>query len=63
MFISGLVLMSVLICLSNAAGLSGAGSIIPIMLIFFNMDMEKAVPVSAFVAVVSTSLRFIINFN
>jgi uncharacterized membrane protein YfcA len=55
--------MSVLICLSNAAGLSGAGSIIPIMLIFFNMDMEKAVPVSAFVAVVSTSLRFIINFN
>ena len=55
--------MSMLILLSNAGGLSGAGSIIPLMLIFFDMDMAKAVPVSAFVAVVSTTLRFIINFN
>lgn len=55
--------MALLILVSNAGGLSGAGSIIPIMLIFFDMDMSKAVPVSAFVAVVSTSLRFIINFN
>ena len=62
-FIIGLILMSMLILLSNAGGLSGAGSIIPLMLIFFDMDMAKAVPVSAFVAVVSTTLRFIINFN
>lgn len=55
--------MGLLICVSNAGGLSGAGSIIPIMLICFDMDMSKAVPVSAFVAVVSTTLRFILNFN
>lgn len=55
--------MGLLICVSNAGGLSGAGSIIPIMLICFDMDMSKAVPVSAFVAVVSTTLRFIINFK
>lgn len=55
--------MFILIALSNAGGLSGAGSNIPIMLIFFNMTMEIAVPVSAFVAVCATSFRFLLNFN
>jgi len=59
----GIVLMFILIALSNAGGLSGAGSNIPIMLIFFNMTMEIAVPVSAFVAVCATSFRFLLNFN
>lgn len=55
--------MALLICLSNAGGLSGAGSIIPLMLICFDMDMKMAVPCSAFVAVISTGLRFMMNFN
>jgi len=55
--------MFFLIALSNAGGLSGAGSNIPIMLIFFDMDMTEAVPVSAFVAVVATSFRFVLNYN
>ena len=59
----GTILMAILIALSNAGGLSGAGSNIPIMLIFFNMDMAQAVPVSAFVAVCATTFRFILNFN
>lgn len=59
----GLFLMAILIALSNAGGLSGAGSNIPIMLLFFNMDMAQAVPVSAFVAVCATSFRFILNYN
>ena len=59
----GLVLMFILIALSNAGGLSGAGSNIPIMLIFYNMTMGSAVPVSAFVAVCATSFRFFLNFN
>jgi uncharacterized membrane protein YfcA len=59
----GCVLMFVLIALSNAGGLSGAGSNIPIMLIFFQLDMACAVPISAFVAVVATSFRFILNFK
>ena len=49
--------------MSNAGGLSGAGSNIPIMLIFFNFSMAQAVPVSAFVAVCATTFRFILNFN
>lgn len=59
----GTVLMLILIALSNAGGLSGAGSNIPIMLIFFDMDMSQAVPVSAFVAVCATLFRFTLNFN
>lgn len=59
----GTVLMLMLIGLSNAGGLSGAGSNIPIMLIFFDMDMHEAVPISAFVAVCATVFRFAFNFN
>jgi hypothetical protein len=58
----GLFLMIILVTLSNAGGLSGAGSNIPIMLIFFGLTMNEAVPVSAFVAVSSTLFRFILNF-
>lgn len=59
----GSVLMFILIGLSNAGGLSGAGSNIPIMLIFFDLEMHEAVPISAFVAVCATVFRFILNFN
>lgn len=55
--------MFVLITVSNMGGLSGAGSNIPIMLIFFDMNMEQAVPLSAFVAVCGTVFRFVLNFN
>ena len=55
--------MFILIAMSNAGGLSGAGSNIPIMLIFFGFTMGQAVPVSAFVAVCATTFRFILNFN
>jgi len=40
MFITGIVLLGLLICVSNAGGLSGAGSSIPVMLIFFDMEMS-----------------------
>jgi|APSaa5957512535_1039671.scaffolds.fasta_scaffold70365_2 uncharacterized membrane protein YfcA len=51
------------IILASAAGLSGAGTTIPFMLIFFHMDMKEAVPLSAFDAVISTFLRFGLNYN
>lgn len=63
MHIIGAILMTILITLSNAGGLSGAGSNIPIMLIFFNMGMAEAVPISAFVAVCATVFRFCLNYN
>ena len=36
----GLLIMSLFIALSNAGGLSGAGTNIPIMLLFFDMEMS-----------------------
>lgn len=63
MEVIGMIIMAFLITLSNAGGLSGAGSNIPIMLIFFNMKMADAVPISAFVGVSATLLRFVINFS
>ena len=56
-------MLFILIALSNAGGLSGAGSIIPLLLIFFDLHMSEAVPVSAFVAVCATCFRFLLNFN
>ena len=63
MQIIGCLLMVLLITLSNAGGMSGAGSNIPIMLIFFGMNMHIAVPISAFVACCATGFRFGINFK
>lgn len=59
----GTVLMFVLIGLSNAGGLSGAGSNIPIILIFYNLNMDRAVPLSACVACAATLFRFVFNFK
>lgn len=55
--------MLAMIVLANGGGISGAGSIIPIILIFFDMSMKKAVPLSAILAVVSSLNRFLLNFN
>lgn len=63
LFIVGCISMFFLILVSNAGGLSGAGSIIPIMLVCFSMTMTQAVPISAFVACITTLLRFVMNFN
>ena len=58
----GTILMFFLIALSNAGGLSGAGTNIPNMLIFFAMDMKEAVPISGFVAVIASVMRFVLGF-
>jgi hypothetical protein len=63
MEILGAVIMFIMIALSNAGGLSGAGSNIPIILIFFNLNMELAVPLSSFIALCATLFRYIWNYN
>ena len=55
--------MFMLIGLSNMGGTSGAGSTIPMMMLFNNMQMKEAVPLSGFVAICATLIRFILNFN
>lgn len=59
----GFVAMIILIGVSNAGGLSGAGSNIPIILLCYGFTMPQAVPLSATVAVTATVFRFIFMFN
>jgi hypothetical protein len=40
MEIAGLIVMFIMIAISNAGGISGAGSNIPVMLIFYKLKME-----------------------
>ena len=58
----GLLLMSGLLILSNAGGISGAGSTVPIMLICFDQTMLQAVPLAVTIAVCSSTLRYVLNF-
>ena len=55
--------MFAVLILSNAGGLAGAASNIPIMLIFFQLSMAEAVPLSSFIAICSKSFRFYLNFS
>jgi uncharacterized membrane protein YfcA len=55
--------MGIMMALSNAGGISGAGSTIPIMLIFFNMNMNNAIPLASFIGVMTTIIRFSILIN
>ena len=55
--------MTLMIALSNAGGLSGAGTNIPFLLIFFNFKMNEAVPLSICIGSISGLNRYIINFN
>lgn len=59
----GSLIVFVLIALSNMAGISGATNIIPMMMIFNDMQMKQAVPISAFVAMCASLLRYVLNFN
>lgn len=61
--LTGSLLMFLLTALSTMGGLSGAGSNIPLMLVFFRMEMKEAVPLSAIVGICSTLTRFILNFS
>lgn len=61
--IVGAVVMFLLIGLSNMGGISGAGSTIPMMMLFNNMSMKEAVPLSGFVAICATMVRFAINYK
>ena len=63
MVASGCVSIFLIVAISNAGGSSGAGNTIPLMLIFFQMDMHDIVPVSSFLAVCSTLVRFVINYD
>lgn len=55
--------MVIFVVFCNIGGLSGSANVIPLMLIFMNMTMTKAVPVSMALSMFSTIVRFAINYK
>lgn len=59
----GTFVFSLIMCLSNVAGIGGGGVAIPLAMYFFNLSTKPAIAISSFAIMVSTLARFIFNFN
>lgn len=59
----GTVVFSLIMCLSNVAGIGGGGVAIPLAMYFFNLSMKPAIAISSFSIMISTLARFFYNFN
>lgn len=55
--------MFALVALAVAGGVCGGGVKIPVLLIFFDMTMHQAVPISSLVSLCTSCLRFIMNYD
>lgn len=49
--------------LSTAGGIGAAGSVAPIMLLFFGLTIFECVPISNFFGFTAAATRFYLNFN
>ena len=63
MDIIGLCCMAFVMILSNAGGISGAGTNMPFLLIFLQLRVKQAIPLTGFIAVVSNIGKFSLNYN
>ena len=61
--IVGTFVFSLIMCLSNVAGIGGGGVAIPLAMTFFNFSLKPAIGVSSFSIMISTLARFIFNFS
>lgn len=59
----GTFVFSLIMCLSNVAGIGGGGVAIPLAMYFFNLSTKPAIAISSFSIMISTLARFFFNFN
>jgi uncharacterized membrane protein YfcA len=59
----GTFVFSLIMCLSNVAGIGGGGVAIPLAMYFFNLSTKPAIAISSFSIMLSTLTRFFYNFN
>lgn len=59
----GTFVFSLIMLLSNVAGIGGGGVAIPLAMYFFNLSTKPAIAISSFAIMVSTLARFFFNFN
>jgi hypothetical protein len=59
----GTFVFSLIMMLSNVAGIGGGGVAIPLAMYFFNLSTKPAIAISSFSIMISTLARFLYNFN
>ena len=59
----GAILTPLILFLSQTGGLSGGGTLIPVMILFFGFDTKQAIALSNFSICLSSYARFFQHFN
>jgi uncharacterized membrane protein YfcA len=59
----GTFVFSIIMLLSNVAGIGGGGIAIPLAMYFFNLSMKPAIAISSFSIACATLTRFLYNFG
>lgn len=63
MHLTGMTIIILITILATAGGIGGGGITTPLMMFFFKLSIKECVPIAAFCGLVSTLVRFIMNYN
>lgn len=61
--IYGIIVMTIMIMMAVIAGIGGGGIMVPLLMIFFNMQTKEAAAVSGFTIWFGSIIRYSTNFN
>ena len=61
--IVGIIVFSIIMALSNVAGIGGGGIAVPVLIAFFYFTTKTAIAISSFSIFLTTLARFIMNFK
>lgn len=59
----GTVVLTILMALAVMSGIGGGGIIVPLLMIFYNLDTKEAVAVSGFTILTGSITRYCMTFN
>lgn len=59
----GVLAVFLMVIVANAGGLGGGGTMIPLIMIFFNIPIKECVPIVNFFGWLAAMLRFVLNFK
>jgi len=61
--IGGIFVLTLLLALSNMAGIGGGGIIVPLLMAFFKFETKDAIPISGFTILIGSLTRFFVNIG
>lgn len=59
--VGGIVVFSIIMALSNVAGIGGGGVAVPVLIAFFMFQTKTAIAISSFSIFLTTLVRFLMN--